>query len=233
MFVVGVQDEDAVECTFQHGADLVLFTRRGEHHVQEVACVAQVVLRVHVGLAHGVLVGHGDQRRHLGNQADGRDVAVLWVVDVGAVMVEGRQCTHQAGHDGHGVCVAAEATQEELHLLVDHGVVGHELGEVGLLGRVGQLTVQQQVAGFHEVAVGGQLLDGVTAVQQLTLVTVDVGDGGLARRGGQKARVVGEHAGLGVQLADVDDIRANRALVHREVDIRAAVTERQGGFVVS
>ena len=121
----------------------------------------------------------------------------------------------QAGHDGHWMRVAAEAAQEELHLLVDHGVVGHELGEVGFLGGVGQLTVQQQVAGFHEVAVGGQLLDGVAAVQQLALVAIDVGDGGLARGGGQETRVVGEHAGLGIELADIHDIRPHVALVHR------------------
>jgi hypothetical protein len=76
-----------------------------------------------------------------------------------------------------GCASRRKAPQEELHLLVDHGVVGHELGELGLLVAVGQVTVQQQVAGFHEVAVGGQLLDGVTAVQQLALVAVDVGDG--------------------------------------------------------
>jgi hypothetical protein len=130
------------------------------------------------------------------------------------------------------VRVAAEAAQEELHLLVDHGVVGHELGEVGLLLGIGQLAVQQQVAGVQEVAVGGQLLDGVAAVQQLALVAVDVGDGRLRGRSGQEARVVGEHAGLGVQLADVDDVRADAALVDRQVNAGAAVGKRQGGFVV-
>ena len=67
--------------------------------------------------------------------------------------------------------------RKKLHLLVDHRVVGHELGEVGLLLRVRQLTVQQQVAGFEEVAVGRELLDRVAAVQQFALVAVDVGDG--------------------------------------------------------
>ena len=75
------------------------------------------------------------QRGHLGDQADRRDLAVLRVVDVGAVVVEGRQRAHQAGHDRHRVGVAAEAAQEELHLLVDHRVVGHAGGEVLLLLR--------------------------------------------------------------------------------------------------
>ncbi|MDT4863357.1 hypothetical protein FQZ97_980580 [compost metagenome] len=128
--------------------------------------------------------------------------------------------------------VAAEAAQEELHLLVDHGVVDHELVEVAALFFVGQLAVEQQVAGVEVVAVGGELLDGVAAVQQLTLVAIDVGDGRLAGGGGQKAGVVGEHARLRVQLADVDHVRADAAGVHRHLDAGAAVGERQGGFVV-
>jgi hypothetical protein len=98
-----------------------------------------------------------------------------------------------------------------------------------LLG-VRQFAVQQQVAGFQEVAVLGQLLDRVAAVQQLALVAVDVGDARVARRGRHEARVVGELAGLAVQLADVDDVRADRAFVDRHVDRWAAVGERQGGF---
>jgi hypothetical protein len=73
---------------------------------------------------------------------------VLRVGDVCAVVVEGRQGADQAGHDGHGVGVTPKATQEKLHLLVDHGVVGHEVGELALLVAVGQLSVEQQVAGL-------------------------------------------------------------------------------------
>ena len=175
--MVGVQDEDAVQRTLEHGVDLVLFAGVGKHHVQKVTRVTQAVLRVHVGLAYGVFVGHGDQRRHLGDQTDGRDFAVFRVVDVSAVMVEGRQGADQAGHDGHRVRITAKATQEKLHLLMDHGVVGHKAGEVFFLDRVGQVAVEQQMAGFHEVAVGGQLLNGVTAVHQLALVAINVGDG--------------------------------------------------------
>ncbi|MCY1526039.1 hypothetical protein D9M68_610420 [compost metagenome] len=230
LLVVCVQDEDAVERALEHRVHLVLFARRGEHHVQEVACIAQFVLRVHVRLADGVLVGHGHERGHLRDQTDRGDLAVLGIVDVRAVVIEGRQGAHEAGHDGHRVGITAEAAQEELHLLVDHRVVGHELGEAGLLACVRQFTVQQQVAGLHEVAVGRELLDGVAAVQQLALVTVDVGDGRLAGGGRHEARVVREHAGLCIQLADVDHVGPDGALVDRQFDVVAAIAERQRGL---
>jgi hypothetical protein len=72
------------------------------------------------------------------------------------------------------MCVTTETTQEELHLLIDHGVIGHAADKVGFLIDIWQLAVEQQVAGFQVVAVGGQLLNRVATVQQLAFVTVDV-----------------------------------------------------------
>ena len=49
-------------------------------------------------------------------------------------------------------------------------------------------------------------------------IAVDVSDLAFAGRCGREARVQREHARLGVQLADIDDIRADRAAVHRHLD---------------
>ena len=90
--------------------------------------------------------------------------------------------------------VAAEAAQEEVQLLVHHRVMGHLRVEIGLLSRVRQFAVQDQVADVHEVAVHGQLFDGEAAVQQLALVAVDVRDARFAGGGGHEAGVEREHA---------------------------------------
>ncbi len=47
----------------------------------------RLVARVDVRLADRVLVRHGHQGGHLGDQANGRDLTVLGVIDVGAVVV--------------------------------------------------------------------------------------------------------------------------------------------------
>ena len=232
LFMVGVQGEDAINRAFQHQADFVFFARRRKHHVQEVAGIGEVVARVHVGLAYRVLVGHGYQSRHFGDQANRRNFAVLRVVDVRAVVVKGRQGAHQASHDRHRMCVTAKATQEKLHLLVDHCVHRNQPAELCLASRIGQLPIQQQVTGFHVVAVGGKLFDRVAAVKQFTFVAINEGDGRLARRRRQKAWVIREHAGLGIEFANVDNIRPHAACVNRHFDTRTAIAEGQGGFVI-
>ena len=136
--------------------------------------------------------------------------------DVGGVVIERRQRADRAGHHRHRMGVAAEALEEPAHLLVDHRVARHAIVEVGLLRRRRQFPVEQQVAGLEEVAVLGELLDRHAAIEQDAFVAVDVGDLGFAGAGRGEAGVEGEHAGLGVELADVDHVRADRAAVDRE-----------------
>ena len=121
-------------------------------------------------------------------------------------MIERGQRADRGDHDRHRMGVAAEALEEPGHLLVDHGVMDHAIVEILLLRLGRQFAVQQQVAGFEEIAVFGELLDRIAAVFQNAGVAVDIGDLGLATAGGGKAGVVGEHSGLGVELGDVDDI---------------------------
>jgi hypothetical protein len=68
----------------------------------------------------------GGQGRHLGEQTEGTDLAMLLVVDVEGVVIEGGQRADHAAHDGHGVGVAAEAAEEEGDLLVHHGLAGDQ-----------------------------------------------------------------------------------------------------------
>ena len=63
--------------------------RRREHHVEEVGGEAELRVRVDDGLAHRRLVGDRRDRRHLRDEADGGEPALVGVVDVDRVGVEG------------------------------------------------------------------------------------------------------------------------------------------------
>jgi hypothetical protein len=68
--------------------------------------------------------------------------------------------------------------------------------------------MEQQIADLHEIAFFGQVLDRVAAMEQHTLVAVDIGYPGFASAGGGIAGVEGEMVGAVIQLADIDDIGA-------------------------
>ena len=84
--------------------------------------------------------------------------------------------------------VAPEAAEEGAELFVHHRVVGDVVDELLLLLGGRQLAVEQQVGDLQEVAVLGQLLDRIAAVEQHPFVTVDIGDAGAAGGGRHEAR---------------------------------------------
>ncbi len=162
--MVGVQDEDLVERVRQHRIDLVLLARHREAHIEKVLGEGERVLRIDEGLADGVFVGHRGQRRDFRDHPHRCDHALGRIVDVGGVVIERRQRADGCDHDRHRMGVAAETLEEPRHLLVDHGVMDHAAVEIFLLRLGRQFAVKQQVAGFQEVAVLGELLDRIAAV---------------------------------------------------------------------
>ncbi len=126
--------------------------------------------------------------------------------------------------------VPAESAHELVDLLMHHGVVGHMVREVLVLLGGGQLAMEDQVGHLEEVALGGQVLDRVAPVQQDALVAVDEGDLGAAGGRGGEARVVGEHARLGVEPADVDDVGAQAAAEHRQLGVTVVPAREAHGL---
>ena len=147
----------------------------------------------------------------------GGDLALARIVNIRAVVIEGREAADGAAEHRHRVGVASEAAIEEMQLLVHHRVVGHGLLEARLLGRRRQLAVEQQVADLEIVAVLGQVLDSIAPVQQDTLVAVDEGQLRFAASRRGEARIVGEQPGIGVEAPDVDRVRAFGARQNGEI----------------
>src|SRR5215471_2154742 len=110
--------------------------------------------------------------------------------------------------------IASEPLEEPAHLLVDHGVTGHEIIEIMLLGGGRKFAIKQEIAGLQKIPVLGKLLDRITAIEQYSLITIYIGDFGFAARSRREARIVRENIGLGVEPRDVDHIRPDSAFIH-------------------
>src|SRR4029079_7302526 len=95
---------------------------------------------------------------------------------------------------------------------------------------VRELAVEQEVGDLHEGRIFRELLDRVAAGKQYSLLAVALGDGAAAARRRGEARVVSEHPGLVVELADVDHFGADRAFEDR-ISMIGAVDPKGHRFV--
>jgi hypothetical protein len=111
-----------------------------------------------------------------------------------------------------------------------HGVARDAVVEIVLLGFGRQFAVKQQVTDLQEVAMFGQLVDRIAAMQQDAGVAVDIGNGLFAACGGGEAWIVGEGSRRRVQRADVDDVRPERPASHLEFVRFAAQFQRCSFF---
>ncbi len=135
LLVVGVQDEQQVQRPDHHRVEPVGLGREAERHLQEVLDQPEAVVGVEERLAHRLLVGVGGDGGQLGQQPDRRDLDLLRVEGVEAVLVEGRQRADRARQHRHRVRVAGEAVEEPLQVLVQHRVPADGLVELAQLGR--------------------------------------------------------------------------------------------------
>ena len=140
--MVGMQGEDTVHGAGKDRIDDVILGWHAETHVQEVRRVIQIVPWIDERLSDGIFIGHCRDGRHLRDQAKGCDLALPCVVDIGAVVIESGHRAHHAHHRCHRMRVAAESAEKIVHLLVDHGVLGHRgFEQLKLLGGR-QLTIE-------------------------------------------------------------------------------------------
>ena len=145
------------------------------------------------------------------------------------VVIERGERADAGHHHRHRMRVAPEAVEEARHLLVHHRVARDAIVEIGLLRGGRQFAVEQEIAGLEEIAVLGELVDRVAAIEQHALVAVDIGDLRFRARRRGEARIEGEHAGLAVELADIDDRGPDRAGLDRQFDRFVADGEGSGG----
>ena len=204
--MVGVQDEQHVERPHELRVHLVRLRRESERHPQEVLDERHRVVRVEERLPDRLLERIRRDRGQLGQQADGGQLDLLVVERIQRVLVVRAQRVDRTGQHGHRMCVAREAVEEPLQVLVQQRVPLDLGGELLELIRCRQLTVDQQVADLDEVRLLGELLDREAAIAQNPGVAVDVGDGALGRRGVDETLVIGRVAGLGQQRTQGDAV---------------------------
>jgi len=108
--------------------------------------------------------------------------------------------------------------------------MGHVAGEFGLLRWARQIAVEEQPSDLKIVAALDELIDRVPAIEQHTLVAIDIGDRRTAGAGFAECRVVGPIPGFLAQPAGIDHRRPERRLDQRQFGaaIAARDLDRRG-----
>ena len=171
--MVSVQDQNTVHSTFQNRINFIRFARRGEHHIQEVTGIGEIVARVNKWLTNGILVTHRGHGRHFRQQAERGNFTMTRIVNIQRVVIERRQRAGNTTHDCHWMRVATESMEQTGNLFVDHGMTGHRSFKFVILFLSRFFTIQQDVTNFQVVRIGRQLIDRETAVQQNTFITIN------------------------------------------------------------
>ena len=173
--------------------------------MHEVPHVAQVVLGVHGGQAHVVLVRLSGQGWNLGDQTVNRQIDVREVaVGILRFRVEGGQRRHHRAQHAHGVSPQWKRIEETFHVFMHQGVVRDAVGEVVEFFLVGQIPVDEEVGHLHKGCLFRQFLNGVTAVAQDAVLSIEVRDAALGRTRVLEARVHGDVPGGAAKLRNVD-----------------------------
>ena len=183
---------------------LVALARKREHHVQEVLAVSQMVLRIDERLADRLLVAERRDGGHFGQHAVHGQFGLFRIGRVAGVFVVDGQRTDDCAEDGHRMGVARKTSKQGLHALVQQRVptdVGAEILE--LVGR-GQLAVDQQVGRLAEVALFGDLLNGVAPIAEHARLAVEIADRAHRRPGIGIPVVQRDMPGHPVKLRDID-----------------------------
>ena len=107
---------------------------------------------------------------------------VFSIADIHGIKVKRRQGTHHPNHNRHRVGIPPKAAKNIAKLIVQHGAAVDGVGELLFLLGIGQFTVQQQIRHFHEVAMFGQLFNGVAAVVKQAFFPINKGDVRVAGR---------------------------------------------------
>ena len=196
LLVVRVQNKQDVQRVLQRRVRAVLQLGRLEQHVQEIAGIAQLVVRIGERHAQAVPVGKRRERRHLPDQAVGLLLARLLVEDVLGLGIKRGKRRDGRNHHAHRMGVVVKPVQEFLHRLVDEGVVRDVVGPIFQLRAGGQLAMQNQISRFEVGAFLGQFLDRIAAVSQDAFVAVDERDLALTQGRIVEGRVVAHHPEL-------------------------------------
>src|SRR5665647_1358609 len=232
LLMIGMQDQQLVQRLGHDRIHVIALGRQPERHPQEVVHQRDRVVRVQERLTHTLLVRVRRDRGQLGHQPHRRDLHLLGVERVKAVLVERRERRDRRRQHRHRVRIPGKTTKEALQILMQQRVMPDPRVEVRQLHGGRQLPIDQQVRSLQERRVLSQLLDRIPAIPQNPRITIDIRDRRRTRRRVDEPRVNRDPTSLLQQLRDVVPITALGRLNQRECELLVSASKNRTCLVV-
>src|SRR5205814_7369540 len=122
LFVISVKDEENVERAFERRIRTITRFGGAEKHVQKIAGIAEIVVRIDKRHAERVAISEGGDRGHFTDQAKRLFLARFRVQDVLRVVVERGKPGDGGDHHAHGMGVVMKAVEKCLDAFVNESV---------------------------------------------------------------------------------------------------------------
>ena len=189
-----MKNKENVEGAFQRWIRPILRLGSAKEHVQEIAGIAELVVRIDERHSQSVPIGERGNRRNFSDQTIGLLLARLDAEDVFRVVIKSGKRGDRRNHHAHGMGVVVKAVEKFLDAFVNESVVRNVVGPIIQLRRSRQFAMQEQIRGFQIGAFFRQVFDGIAAITEDASVAIDVRNPADARSGVVERRVVAHQA---------------------------------------
>ena len=174
LLVVSMKNKENVEGAFQRWIRPILRLGSAKEHVQEIARIAELVVRIDERHSQSVPIGERGNRRNFSDQTIGLLLARLDAEDVFRVVIKSGKRGDRRNHHAHGMGVVVKAVEEFLDAFVNESVVRDVVGPIIQLRRRRQFAMQEQKRRFQIGAFFRQVFDGIAAITEDAGVAIDI-----------------------------------------------------------
>mmetsp|Transcript_33628 Transcript_33628/g.60719 ORF Transcript_33628/g.60719 Transcript_33628/m.60719 type:complete len:493 (-) Transcript_33628:27-1505(-) len=179
--VLGVENEHDIKSAGKLGVRAVVGRITTIEHVEEVLGIVKGLVRRSGSAASALMVGESSKSGDLGEKADNLlvlhvTVLVNTLTSNGGVglRVEGAESADTSHESAHGMGVVGQGIDGVGDLNGQSRVAHNVLTEVGKLRLAGKVAEENEVSSLEHIGALGNLLNGITAVAENTLVTINV-----------------------------------------------------------
>src|SRR5258705_10483443 len=183
LFVIGMEDIKHSQSALEHRIRLILQLGSLEHHVEEVALVTQIIVRIGILHPDAMTKSKGGYSGHFCNEPINLFPTTFDIEDFLRVGIKRRERSQRGFKHAHWVCVVMKTIDYFFDTFIYERVIGDVLRPLFQFRLIGKFAVEQEISNLEVGTFFGKLIDGITTIFEDPFITVDKCDSALTGGG--------------------------------------------------